>query len=64
MMIREERKKAKITQQELANNVGVTPAYISMLEKGVRHNPSLDLLQKIAKVLGTSVDTILQEKAG
>ena len=64
MTIREARVKAEISQHMLAELVGVTPAYISMLEKGKRNNPSLDILRKIAKTLGTSVDDILCEKAG
>ena len=44
------RKKIKMTQQELADKVGVTRQTIISLEKG-RYNPSLELAYKITKVL-------------
>jgi transcriptional regulator with XRE-family HTH domain len=38
----------------------VTEAYISMLESGVRKNPSLPALRKIAKALGVPVTELLE----
>ncbi len=37
--------------QELAKALGISGAYLSQLERGVRTNPSAELLDKIAKVL-------------
>lgn len=51
--IKAARKKAKLTQWQLAINVGVTTNYISALERGVKE-ASLALLTKIAKVLGVN----------
>ncbi len=48
--IKEFRKKLKMTQEELANNVGVTRQTINALEQG-RYNPSLELAYKIKKAL-------------
>jgi len=48
--IKEFRKKLKITQEELANKVGVTRQTINSLEQG-RYNPSLELAHKIKKAL-------------
>jgi putative transcriptional regulator len=48
--IKELRKKLKITQEELAEKVGVTRQTINSLEKG-RYNPSLELAYKISKAL-------------
>lgn len=39
------------TQQEAAARLGVTQAYLSMLEEG-RRNPSLDLARKLMRVYG------------
>jgi transcriptional regulator with XRE-family HTH domain len=39
------------TQQEAAGRLGVTQAYLSMLEEG-RRNPSLDLVRKLMRVYG------------
>src|SRR5213593_1167450 len=39
------------TQQEAAARLGVTQAYLSMLEEGLR-NPSLNLVRKLMRVYG------------
>jgi putative transcriptional regulator len=44
------RNKLGITQEELANSVGVTRQTIISLEQG-KYNPSLELAHKITKVL-------------
>jgi transcriptional regulator with XRE-family HTH domain len=44
-----------LTLLQLARRVGVTEAYMSMLESGARKNPSLAMLKKLAKALGVSV---------
>lgn len=44
------RKKLSITQEELAESVGVTRQTIISLEQG-RYNPSLELSYKITKAL-------------
>src|SRR5262250_2913409 len=50
-LIRGERVKAGMTQQELAVKVGVTNAYIAQLETGGRTNPSNAVIDRIATVL-------------
>jgi transcriptional regulator with XRE-family HTH domain len=47
------------TQQALAERVRVTDAYIAQLETGVRTNPSLAVLQRLAKALGVPVAELL-----
>lgn len=47
----------KLSQNDLAVKVGVTPKYISFIENGER-NPSQHIADKIAKVLGKTVDEI------
>ncbi|WP_295610631.1 helix-turn-helix transcriptional regulator [uncultured Methanobrevibacter sp.] len=49
--IRQLRQEKGITQQELAESVGVTRQTINALENA-RYNPSLLLAYKIAKILG------------
>ena len=51
------RKKKNITQEEMAKEVGVTPAYICRVEKGTR-NISLSLATDIADYLEVSLDEI------
>jgi putative transcriptional regulator len=55
--IKELREKLGITQQALANNVGVTRQTILFLEKG-KYNPSLRLAYKISRVLNASIEDV------
>ena len=45
---------AKVTQEQLANDVGVTIESISNIERGI-HGPSFDTLEKIAQALQIAV---------
>jgi transcriptional regulator with XRE-family HTH domain len=47
-----------MTQAELAERTEMSDVYISRIETGVR-SPSLNSLLKIAKVLGTSLDSLV-----
>ncbi len=59
--IPELRAQAGLTQQELADAVGVTRATIIAIEKG-SYNPSLELALRLAKFFETGVDRIFYEK--
>jgi transcriptional regulator with XRE-family HTH domain len=48
-----------MTQRELASKAGVTGAYVAQLETGTKKNPSLDVLTRLAKVLGARVTDLL-----
>ena len=48
-----------MTQQTLAAKAGVTRAYIAQLEAGIRANPSLDVLRRIAKNLKVNPATLV-----
>lgn len=52
--IRDLRKAAKLTQEELAGRSGLPQSHISRLEKG-QHSPSRETLEKLAKGLGVPV---------
>lgn len=54
------RKQAGLSQQELADKLGVSRSRIGMYETGKRE-PDLDDLQKIAAVLGTTSGVLLGE---
>ncbi len=56
--IRELRKSLSLTQQELARELDVTPQHISRLEIG-QAAPSLELLVRLSRRLGVSVDYLL-----
>lgn len=55
--LREARERAGLTQQELADIVGIDRASYSNIELGKR-NPSLEVAIKISKVLGKDVNDI------
>lgn len=48
------------SQRDLAQRVGVTDAYVAMLETGKRKNPSLTILKRLAKALGVPVTELLE----
>ena len=55
--IRELRARDRLSQEELAQKVGVRRETIGNLENG-RYNPSLKLAMDIAKVFGCTVEEI------
>lgn len=58
--IRQFRQEKGMTQQELAESVGVTRQTINALENA-RYNPSLLLAYKITKILGkNSIEDVFQ----
>ena len=61
--IRKRRQILKITQQELAQALGMTPQHISAIEQD-KGAPSLGLLPKLAEQLGVSTDYLLSGKEG
>lgn len=54
--LKELRIKYKLTQKELAKNLGVTPDYISQIERG--RIPGMETAIKIANFFNTTVDEI------
>ena len=55
--IKEFRQKLNLTQEELANRVGVRRETIVFLEQG-KYNPSLNLAHKVADVLKATIDEL------
>jgi putative transcriptional regulator len=55
--IKEFRARYDLTQQDLADKVGVSRMTIVFLEKGT-YNPSLQLAHRVAMVLGTSIEEL------
>lgn len=58
-MLKTAREAKDLTQDELAKLAKLTKPYISQLETGVRQNPSLPVLRRIAKALGVPVTELL-----
>jgi transcriptional regulator with XRE-family HTH domain len=61
--IRQRRAILKITQQELAQALGMTPQNISLIEKD-KSTPSLAVVSKLAEQLGSSIDYLVYGKEG
>lgn len=61
-IIREVREKKNMKKTELAKLVNVSSTYIAQLEKGVKTNPSIDILVKIAKSLDIDITSLVDEK--
>lgn len=59
--IKDARKAKGIMQKELAEMLNVRPSTVSMWESGYR-TPDLDMLKKIASLLGVSFDDLLGDK--
>lgn len=58
--IRAARERKKLTQEELAAMVDLSPTHISVIERGVKP-PKLLTLVAIANALQVSADTLLQD---
>lgn len=55
------REKARLTQKELAERMGVSPSHVSQYERNLR-NPSTNQLKKFADALGVSFNVLLASK--
>lgn len=61
-VVRAERKRQKITQEELAHRAGISAVFMSDIERGVE-NVTLETIAKLSKGLGTKLGELLA-KAG
>lgn len=52
------REQKNMTQAQLAQRLGVTQEYVSLLEKGVKYH-GLNLGVALARVLGTTVEQLV-----
>ena len=55
--VRQSRGEAKLTQEELAEMVGVTRQTIGLIEKE-KYNPTIALCLKMSRVLNKSIDQL------
>lgn len=64
--IRESRKKKKLTQEQLAEKINISPTFLSMIETGMKPG-SFDTYMRIAIALDVTLDYLSQDivpKAG
>lgn len=60
--LKEERKKKKITQEQLAGLVGVSRQSINAIERG-KYTPSTVLALKISEIFNTTVNKLFELEA-
>ena len=53
------RKRAKLTQQELATKSGLSRSYIAALESGHRKAASVDALKRLSKALRCEITELI-----
>ena len=53
------RESKKMSQRDLAKRANVTQGYVAQLENGLKKNPSLPVLRRLAKALGVPVTELL-----
>ncbi|MFO0584721.1 MAG: helix-turn-helix transcriptional regulator [Anaeromyxobacteraceae bacterium] len=56
--VRRLRAKKKLSQKALADKIGISVSYVSMLERGQR-SPPLETIEKMAKALGVPPGALL-----
>ncbi len=59
-MVRRLRKEKNMGLRELAKKAAIPHGYLSELEAGDKKNPSLAVLQRLAKALGVPVTELLE----
>lgn len=59
--VKKYRKIKNLTLSETAERAGVAKSYLSSIERNIQTNPSIQFLEKIATVLHTSVESLLNE---
>jgi transcriptional regulator with XRE-family HTH domain len=57
--VRRERERKGIGLREMARMVGISPTYLSMVERDVFAPPAEDKIRAIAQVIGCDVDELL-----
>jgi transcriptional regulator with XRE-family HTH domain len=56
--VQRQRKKIGLSQEAVADKVGISRAYMGYIEQG-RNIPSLEVLEKVAKVLKVKLNELL-----
>jgi transcriptional regulator with XRE-family HTH domain len=59
-VIRELRATKQLTQADLAKRAKIARGYLADIEAGHRKNPSLAVLERLAKALGVPVTALLE----
>lgn len=58
--VREHRRNAQLTQEDVAETAGLHPTYVGMVERGVR-KPTMEAAARIAKALNLPLWQLVRE---
>jgi transcriptional regulator with XRE-family HTH domain len=58
-LVRQEREAREIGLREMAKKIGVSPTYLSKIERGDFDPPAEDKVRKIAEIIGRDPDELL-----
>lgn len=53
------RKEKGYSLNKLSELTGISKSYLSLLERGIQKNPSIDITEKIAKALGVNINYLV-----
>ncbi len=59
VLVKRLREAKGLTQAELAEKAEISREYVALMESGVRANPTMDVLKRLAKALGVTVGELL-----
>jgi transcriptional regulator with XRE-family HTH domain len=59
-LLRTARKRAQLSLQAVAAQVGISPSYLSRIERGERRPPAPDLLRRLASILHIERHVVLE----
>lgn len=59
--IQKRRKSLKLTQEEIAEKIGISRAYMGYIEQG-RYVPSVEVIEKLARALRVSISELFTFK--
>lgn len=59
--IQQYRKQRRLSLNELAFRAGVAKSYLSSIERNIQSNPSIEILIKVATVLGVEIEALIRD---
>ncbi len=63
MSIRDARLKKNIGLNQFARQIGIKPSYLSQIERGIKKNPSNEIMIKISDGLEKSIQELFFDKS-
>lgn len=63
LWLRNKREEFRLTQQQMADKLGITQQYYSLIENGGRRTDmDIPLLKRLSEIFGMSVEEIINEE--